>query len=109
LNKWAKKSILTNVFDIRQGVAIALFVKNRNQKESKVFHLDKYGLRKEKEYWLNENEFKSENYQEIKPLSPWYFFIPRNTSHIQRYLKWKKINEIFPINDSVDLLSKLIQ
>jgi len=84
-----------NVFDIRQGVAIALFIKNKKAKEPKVFHLDKYGLREEKYEWLDANGFDAKNYQEIKPASPWYFFIPRNTSNIQHYLEWKKINEIF--------------
>jgi len=46
-----------NVFDIRQGVAIALFIKNKKAKEPKVFHLDKYGLREEKYEWLDKNEF----------------------------------------------------
>jgi predicted helicase len=87
-----------NVFDIRQGVAIALFVKNKKQKESGIYHSDLYGLRQEKYDWLDQNVFNIENYEKIKPLSPWYFFIPRNISHIQKYLKWKKINEIFPIN-----------
>ncbi|HCJ78640.1 MAG TPA: DNA methyltransferase [Desulfotomaculum sp.] len=87
-----------NVFDIRQGVAITLFIKNKKAKEPKVFHLDKYGLREEKYDWLDNNEFNKKNYLEIKPASPWYFFVPRNTSEIQQYLKWKKINEIFPIN-----------
>lgn len=87
-----------NVFDIRQGVAIALFVRNKEAKEPKVFHLDKYGLREEKYKWLDKNEFNEKNYLKIKPASPWYFFIPRNTSHIQQYLEWKKINEIFPVN-----------
>ena len=87
-----------NVFDIRQGVAIALFIKNKKAKEPKVFHLDKYGLREEKYEWLDQNEFNEKNYFEIKPASPWYFFVPRNTSHIQQYLEWKKINEIFPVN-----------
>jgi len=86
-----------NVFDIRQGVAIALFVKNINAK--KVFHLDQYGLREEKYQWLDQNDFLVKNYQEIKPASPWYFFIPRNTSHIQQYLEWKRIDEIFPVNN----------
>ena len=88
-----------NVFDIRQGVAIALFIKNKDKKESFVYHVDLYGLRQKKYDWLDQNLFNIENYEKIKPLSPWYFFIPRNTSHIQKYLKWKKINEIFPINN----------
>ncbi len=87
-----------NVFDIRQGVAIALFIKNKDKKESAVYHTSLYGLREEKYDWLDGNEFKVENYTELKPISPWHFFIPRDVSKIQRYLKWKKINEIFPVN-----------
>jgi len=87
-----------NVFDIRQGVAIALFVKNKKAKNSRIFHLDKYGLREDKYDWLDHSEFNEKNYHEIKPASPWYFFVPRNISHIQQYLKWKKINEIFMTN-----------
>ena len=87
-----------NVFDIRQGVAIALFIKNKNPKESKVFHRDLFGLREEKYEWLEKNDFDINNYNEIKPQSPYYFFVPRNTKHIKQYLNWKKINEIFPLN-----------
>lgn len=88
-----------NVFDIRQGVAISLFVRNKTPKKNRVFHRDNYGLRDEKYHWLDQHRFNKKNYQAIKPASPWYFFIPRNTSYIQRYLKWKKINEIFPVNN----------
>jgi len=88
-----------NVFDIRQGVAIVLFVKNKEKKESLIYHADLYGLRQEKYDWLDQNVFNIENYEKIKPLSPWYFFVPRNTTHIQRYLNWKRINEIFPVNN----------
>ncbi|AFN73993.1 Adenine specific DNA methyltransferase [Melioribacter roseus P3M-2] len=87
-----------NVFDIRQGVAIALFIKNKKPGKTKVFHADLYGLREKKYDWLDNNDFKKENYNEIKPVSPWYFFIPRYTSHIQEYLEWKRIDEIFPVN-----------
>ena len=62
-----------NVFDIRQGVAIALFVKNKKAKEPKVFHLDIFGLREEKYDWLDKNEFNEKNYHEIKPPSPLFF------------------------------------
>ncbi|MCK9554954.1 N-6 DNA methylase [bacterium] len=87
-----------NVFDIRQGVMIALFIKNKKAKKPRVFHMDKYGLREEKYDWLDNNEFNVKNYHEIIPTSPWYFFIPRNTSNIQRYLEWERIDEIFPVN-----------
>jgi len=87
-----------NVFDIRQGVAIALFVKNKEKKESLIYHTNLYGLREKKYDWLDENEFKIENYSLIKPQSPYYFLKKYNTKSIKRYLDWKKINEIFPLN-----------
>jgi predicted helicase len=87
-----------NVFDIRQGVAIALFVKNKKQKELAIYHSDLYGLRQEKYDWLDKNEFLKDNYVQIKPQSPYHFFVKRNTEKIKKYLDWKKVNEIFPIN-----------
>jgi len=87
-----------NVFDIRQGVAIALFIKNKTSKEPKVYHLDKYGLREEKYEWLDRQDFKEENYEKINPQSPYYFFVKRDTEKIKQYLEWKQINEIFPVN-----------
>jgi len=89
-----------NVFDIRQGVAIALFVRNKEAKKPKVFHLDKYGLREEKYEWLDKNEFNENKYHEIQPDSPWHFFIPRNTKKIKYYLEWKSITEVFPVNSA---------
>ena len=87
-----------NVFDIRQGVAIALFVKNKKQKESSIYHSDLFGLRQEKYDWLDNNEFLKDNYVQIKPQSPYYFFVKHDTKKIKKYLDWKKINEIFPLN-----------
>ncbi len=88
-----------NVFDIRQGVAIAVFVKHKEPlKEKKVFYRDLWGQRKEKYHWLENTLFAEELYEQIKPQSPYYFFIKRNTEEIKYYLNWQKINEIFPVN-----------
>ena len=87
-----------NVFDIRQGVAIAIFVKLKEKKGCKVFHADLYGLREEKYDWLEKNQFKAANYKAIKPESPDYFLVWRDTAKIKEYLNWKKVNEIFPVN-----------
>jgi hypothetical protein len=87
-----------NVFDIRQGVAIALFVKQKNKKGCAVFHTDQYGLRETKYDWLDSNDFKLDNYKRLKPESPWYFFVQRNTGKIKKYLDWKSIQDIFPVN-----------
>jgi type I restriction-modification system DNA methylase subunit len=87
-----------NVFDIRQGTAIALFVKQEQKSGCKVFHLDLFGLRDDKYRWLEKNDFCQELYEKIHPQSPYYFFIKRDTENIQNYLKWHKITDIFPVN-----------
>jgi len=87
-----------NVFDIRQGVAIVLFVKQKAKKGCKVFHTDLYGLREVKYDWLEKNNFQQNNYQSIQPESPYYFLVKRDTDKIKEYLNWKAVNETFPVN-----------
>ena len=87
-----------NVFDIRQGTAIAIFVKTINGKDCTVHHRDIFGLRNEKYNWLEKKAFKKNDYGKITPETPWYFFIKRDTKAIEHYSQWKQINDIFPEN-----------
>jgi len=91
-------SLDENVFDIRQGVAIAVCVKNNQAEEHKVFHRDLFGSREQKYTWLREHAFSIDNYELLTPNKPYYFFVRRKTEDISRYMEWKKINEIFPVN-----------
>jgi len=84
-----------NVFDIRQGVAISIFVKNNKYKEHKIFHLDKFGLRKSKYQWLEQTDFSKSDYEEIKPTASFYLFISKHYSLNQTYFDWKSIKEVF--------------
>jgi len=86
-----------NVFDIRQGVAISLFIKKKGL-EKKVFHSERWGLREGKYEWLLGNDIKTANWQEIKPKSGFYLFIPREEALLEAYSKYPKITEIFPTN-----------
>lgn len=88
-----------NVFDIKQGVAIAIFIKKDKGAKCKVYHDDLFGERENKNKWLEKQEFKKKNYRNLTPESPWYFFIRRNTRKIEHYNDWLKVNEIFPINN----------
>lgn len=63
-----------NVFDIKQGVSISLFIKNSKIKDRKIFYSDVYGKRNEKYIWLDRNVFSSVEWQELKPESPNYLF-----------------------------------
>lgn len=88
-----------NVFDIRQGTAIAIMVKKKNSKECRVFHRDIFGLREKKYNWLGDRAFQKRDYKQLHPESPWYFFIKRNTEKIEHFNDWPKLNEVFPINN----------
>ncbi len=87
-----------NVFDIRQGTAIAVFAKIKNTKGCKVYQRDIFGLREEKYDWLEKKPFKKKDYEVLDPIIPWYFLTQRNTEEIEYYNRWWKVNDIFPIN-----------
>jgi hypothetical protein len=95
-----------NVFDIRQGTAIVIFIKQKDKNGCRVFHANLYGLRESKYDWLDFNDFKPENYHGIMPESPGYFFVPRDTEKIKHYLKWPSLTNIFPLNVTGILTSK---
>lgn len=87
-----------NVFDIQQGVAIAIMVKEKRKTGCKVYVNDLHGLREEKYKWLDEKEFSIKNYEMVKPNSPFYFLKITNTKGIEQYLNWMNLQEIFPVN-----------
>jgi len=86
-----------NVFDIRQGVAIGIFVKKTGV-EKKVVHADLWGLRERKYAWLVEHDMRTTDWQTIKPKSEFYFFVRRDETLLDRYQSWPKLTEIFPVN-----------
>ncbi len=87
-----------NVFDIRQGVSIALFVKEKNKKGCKLLVDDLYGLREEKYDWLEKTKFSKKTYETAKPEKPFYFLKKDNTKGIKEFLNWTSMQEIFPVN-----------
>lgn len=88
-----------NVFDIQQGVTIALFIKKKDKKSaSKIYHSEVWGLREKKYDWLLENGIKTTKWKQLNPTSPYYFFVPREEKGREIYEKYWKITEIFPVN-----------
>ncbi len=87
-----------NVFDIRQGVAIALFIKNKNRKSKSVYHQEVYGTRKHKYDWLNKHNIKNVKWKKLKPKSEYYLFIPQDSKSLLKYQTYFKITDIFPVN-----------
>ena len=100
-----------NVFDIQQGVAIALFIKKKTPSPSplpigermkvrgcKVSHSEIWGVRENKYDWLNKHDIKTTKWKTIKPKSEFYLFIPRDEGLLKQYEMYPKITYIFPVN-----------
>ncbi|MCD6453043.1 MAG: N-6 DNA methylase [Dehalococcoidales bacterium] len=96
-----------NVFDIQQGVAIGLFVKQLGKSGPATIHYaDMWGLRGDwpnpqqgtKYYALAETNITSTEWDELQPNSPFYFFVPRHEEFLSEYEKGWKITDIFPVN-----------
>jgi len=86
-----------NVFDIRKGVAIALFIKNAMLKEKKVFYADLIGSREDKYKYLLDNNVLTTRWEVLEPKEPFYFLIPQKINKIdeERYESFLSITEIF--------------
>ena len=89
-----------NVFDIMQGVAITLFVKNPDLPEERrgIFHADLWGRRIDKYEALARNDLASIDWQRLEPVAPFYLFIPQDKSAWAEYERGWPVTEIFPVN-----------
>ncbi len=90
-----------NVFDIRQGTAIALFIKTKNRGSKngrKIFHSELWGQRKAKYDRLIGNDITTTKWREITPKPEFYLFVPRDEKLLELYEKSPKITDVFPVN-----------
>jgi len=89
-----------NVFDIRQGVAIAFFVKRGKKKKSDavVYHAHLWGLREAKYAWLDGHVLEDTEWTELKPSSPSYLFVPRDNTLEAIYQAFPSVPDIFPVH-----------
>ncbi len=95
------KSDDKNVFDIRQGVAISLFVKKGGKektKQTKISYADLWGSRDNKYKWLASHDIKNTRWKTLKPKSGLYLFIPRDESFLKHYETFTKVTDVFPVN-----------
>ena len=89
-----------NVFDIRQGVAIAFFIKRGSDRhtEAAVHHAERYGARASKYDWLDAHDHSSTEWQNLNPVSPFYLFVPHDEALEAGYRRFPSIPEVFPVN-----------
>lgn len=90
-----------NVFDIQQGVSINIFIKtSKSKKIADVYYRDLYGRRENKYDFLNEHNLLNSDFQQLKPVEPYYFFVPKDFSNENLYRSFPKITDIFITNNS---------
>lgn len=88
-----------NVFDIQQGVAIALFVKQPGKSgPAKVYHAHLWGTRATKYQALATQSIRSGQWSALAPHSPSYWFMPRNEDRLTEYEQGWKVTDIFPVH-----------
>jgi predicted helicase len=88
-----------NVFDIRQGVAIILAVRQQGWKGiGQVRHADLWGTRETKYAALENSDIDSTHWTEIQPRSPNYFFVPIDQTLANEFENYPHITEVMPIN-----------
>jgi predicted helicase len=100
-----------NVFDIQQGVAIGIYIKEPKPSNTapEVYHADLWGLRETykqyktsdnhlmggKYYWLYENSVLSKAFVKITPSSPNFIFKPSNNKSKAEFNAGWSISDIF--------------
>ena len=67
---------------------------------SKVFYADLWGLREEKHRYLWENDVSTTDWQELEPVSPHFFFVPKDFDLLSEYERGWSVPDIFPVNSS---------
>ena len=88
-----------NVFDIQQGVAIALFVKEPGKSgPAEARHAEIWGTRQAKYEALAASDVETTNWTRLAPASPNYLFKPWDTTLEVEYRRWPSVTEIMPVN-----------
>lgn len=89
-----------NVFDITQGVAIALFVRDSTRTPPLVHYTDLWGLRQRKYDWLGEKDVSNTQWSQITPAAPFFQFVPVKHKTESEYLAGWKVTDIFPVGSN---------
>ncbi|WQW20753.1 N-6 DNA methylase [Helicobacter pylori] len=89
-----------NVFNIKQGVSINLFVKKVQATKQKICYYDVYGERAEKYDFLAQHDLNSINWLELAPREPFYLLIPQETPLLEEYEQGFSVQEMFQVGST---------
>ncbi|GAA9238164.1 DNA methyltransferase [Helicobacter pylori] len=87
-----------NVFNIKQGVSINLFVKKVQITKQKIHYYDVYGERAEKYAFLAQNDLNSIEWLELTPREPFYLLLPLETPLLDEYEQGFSVKDMFQIS-----------
>jgi hypothetical protein len=86
-----------NVFDIKQGVAISIFIK-RPELERGIWRSDVWGRRLEKYQMTAEQSLADVKWRKLEPVSPFYLFVQQDAKLREEYSEGWNLTELFPMN-----------
>ncbi|MGL2342741.1 type ISP restriction/modification enzyme [Helicobacter pylori] len=86
-----------NVFNIKQGVSINLFVKKAQTTKQKIHYYDVYGERAEKYAFLAQNDLNSIEWLELTPRKPFYLLLPLEMRLLDEYEQGFSIKDMFQV------------
>jgi predicted helicase len=90
-----------NVFDIQQGVAVGIFIKEtENTGKAHVYYSDIWGSRERKNAALSELSIDIIKWQKLVLTAPYFFFVPKDFSLENEYSQGWSIDKIFLVSQS---------
>jgi hypothetical protein len=92
-----RKDEKANPFNIKVGVAIMFAIRTSNDigpNKCSIHYLDVNGETVEEKYQILNQSFTSEMFQSI-PITPEYFFLPKNSAEEERYHEFICIKDLF--------------
>ncbi len=89
-----------NVFNIKQGVSINLFVKKAQTTKQKIHYYDVYGERAEKYAFLAQNDLNSIEWLELTPREPFYSLLPLETRLLDEYEQGFSVQDMFQVGST---------
>ena len=93
----------SNVFDIRQGVAIVIMTKSGDfEDKSGIYYKDVWGDREEKYQYLTSSEIRNIDWEVLDIEKPYYFFIPKDFNFQKEYYKYESLLNFFGTGNKSD-------
>ncbi|NJN67030.1 MAG: hypothetical protein HC884_10135 [Chloroflexaceae bacterium] len=90
-----------NVFDIQQGVAIGVWVKQPGHRgPARVRYAEQWGTRDEKYAYLSEASVATTAWTDVRPTPGSFFLVPRDFGATEQYEAWWSVRDIFPVQQN---------